>query len=143
MTTLADLRRRPFDVDANAAAPVFAHVRVPGGTVQVGVSREDAAPFLGSNLFSGGVTVMSLSGWEGREKRPIEPAEVMAVIHHVFGPETLRHLRTARMGGGAVYVLGLVSEDGFCSPTPLQDAALSRQLDCAPLVPAGQPQGSS
>lgn len=135
MTTLADLRRRPFDVTANAAAPVFTHVRVPGGTVQVGVSREDAAPFLGSNLFSGGIAVMSLSGWAGREKRPTGLAEVLAVIHHVFGPEALRHLRTARMGGGAVYVLGLVRETGFCSPTPLQDAALSRQLDCSPLMP--------
>jgi hypothetical protein len=136
MTTVLDLRTRPFDTSANGAVPAFLHMKVSRGTVKVGVSREDATEFLNSNPFQGGVAVMSLSSWAGTSKREMDTAEALSVLRQLFDGEVLPLLRIATMGAGALYVLGLTVGDSFVGPTPLQDAVLRHQLNCAPLLPA-------
>lgn len=136
MNALEEVRSRPFDTGADGADAVLVDVRTPVGFARVGVSRLDAVEALESALFSGGVAIISVSGWEMTlTKRPIEYAECLAVLHQVFGGDVLPKLRRVSLGGGAIYFMGLVSEDKFIAPTPMQDAALARNHEAVPALP--------
>lgn len=135
MHPVEEVRSRPFDAAMNGALPAMIDVRTPAGVTRVGVSRDDAAEHLGSTLFSGGITTISVSAWtRGGEKRRPDYAEVLATLHQVFGPSTLPKLRRVILGGGAIYFVGLTHGTEFVSPTPLQDAVLAKQCDAVPAL---------
>ncbi len=136
MHAIDDIRARPFTPQMNGERPAFIDVRTPYGTARVGVSREDAAEFLESTLFTGGLVVVSVSAWgDDAAKRPADYAEVLATLHQVFGPDVLPKLRRVVLGGGAVYFMGMVDDSDFVAPTMLQDAALARRFDAEPALP--------
>jgi hypothetical protein len=136
MTTLAQVKARPFDAAATGELPAMVHVRTPQGTIKVGVSREDASDYIESGLFDMGLAVISLSGWSGTSKRQIEMAEVLPVLNQVFGPAVVPLLRSVILGGGALYFVGLVQGRSFVAPTLLQDTVLTRRLRARPIAAA-------
>lgn len=73
MHTIDDIRTRPFAPHMNGEQPAIIDVRTHYGTARVGVSREDAAEFLHSTLFTGGLVVVSVSAWsDDANKRPAD-----------------------------------------------------------------------
>lgn len=136
MHTVEEVRSRPFEPAMNGAPPAMINLQTPSGTTKVGVSREDAAEMIESNLFSGGIVTISVSAWTASgAKREPDYAEVLATLHQVYGPASLPKLRRVILGGGAIYFFGLVDDADFVSPTPLQDATLARRYDAVPALP--------
>lgn len=119
--------------------PTIVPVRTPYGSTKIGATREDAAEFFESNLFTDGVALISVSGWdEGGQKR-LEYAEVLATLHQVYGPDAISKFRRVVLGGGAVYFMGLVQGDAFVAPTLLRDTAIAKRFDGVPALPGGVP----
>lgn len=106
------------------------------GSAKLGVSRENARDFIESDLFTGGLAIISVSSWsDDRAKRPADSPAVLATLHRVFGEGALPKLRRVVFGGGAVYFVGLVEGSAFVPPTLLQDAALAKRYQAVPAIP--------